>query len=470
MQIVTMERRKRRLDGRRLYLGLVTVVARNRGFKTEVRSICGGQADKVKVSVYRDRKIRTIDQSRLKKSNKYFIDTCPRLCYCQSNFITKLVESKVSKYVDFKALDRTWILYGDADELHSVPGNRGDIFTSEQYDLFTKNRIVKFLKFAQNPTAPEQSAIYVKAQTQPISQFLSSEPFSLSSNVVSTIIHAIGMTYRKSQPTLDVITRIERHLQSYGIYGDFPVLVPMYGGGGELAQSFCRAAAVHGATFALKTVVNTVEYGIDSITLFLDKDAPLTSVRTQWLVAPRQEEDLTPPSQILFRKTIVVDQPLTKLFSTAACDASLLILTGENSDISVECILRGSGSGECPVGQCPWNHLCLKVLIYTGIIYFSSPESQERLQDALKQLLRVVSVPTSSIILELDYQHALIGQSNITDLSKRQVCIPSPAPFVIDYDDVLQQAQTMFNQIYHGEPFLQGSSQEDEDEEPDQVL
>lgn len=50
---------------------------------------------------------------------------------------------------------------------------------------------------------------------------------------------------------------LSEHLLSLGRYGGTAFLVPLYGTG-ELSQSFCRSAAVHGGTYLLRTAVEKV--------------------------------------------------------------------------------------------------------------------------------------------------------------------------------------------------------------------
>ena len=53
--------------------------------------------------------------------------------------------------------------------------------------------------------------------------------------------------------------RIRRYLRSTGRYGPSPFLVGHYGGLGEIAQGFCRTAAVSGATYILGHNVSSVQ-------------------------------------------------------------------------------------------------------------------------------------------------------------------------------------------------------------------
>ncbi len=68
------------------------------------------------------------------------------------------------------------------------------------------------------------------------------------------VIHAMAMESANMAgryPTGRAMNDLCRHLLSLGRYGGTAFLIPMYGSG-ELSQSFCRSAAVHGATYLLR--------------------------------------------------------------------------------------------------------------------------------------------------------------------------------------------------------------------------
>jgi len=61
-------------------------------------------------------------------------------------------------------------------------------------------------------------------------------------------------------PTLSALHRIRRYLKSAGRYGPSPFLVGHYGGTGDIAQGFCRAAAVSGGVYILGRRVNGIKH------------------------------------------------------------------------------------------------------------------------------------------------------------------------------------------------------------------
>ncbi len=71
---------------------------------------------------------------------------------------------------------------------------------------------------------------------------------------------AMGSSYEDGDSTYSTkqgMNDLSEHLLSLGRYGGTAFLVPLYGTG-ELSQSFCRSAAVHGGTYLLRTAVKKV--------------------------------------------------------------------------------------------------------------------------------------------------------------------------------------------------------------------
>jgi len=77
----------------------------------------------------------------------------------------------------------------------------------------------------------------------------------LTDRLRSIVIHAMAMgSYSSDESAYSAkegMNDLCKHLQSLGRYGRTAFLVPLYGAG-ELSQSFCRSAAVHGGTYLLR--------------------------------------------------------------------------------------------------------------------------------------------------------------------------------------------------------------------------
>ena len=105
----------------------------------------------------------------------------------------------------------------------------------------------------------------------------------------NTIQYASALSPTPNMSTSDAIHAIRRHLTGFGIYGAFSIIVPLYGGGGEISQAFCRAAAVKGTTYILGRDIrristdNTNEYPV-TVDFDVAETEDLPSVRCKNVV------------------------------------------------------------------------------------------------------------------------------------------------------------------------------------------
>ena len=78
------------------------------------------------------------------------------------------------------------------------------------------------------------------------------QKYKLSPKLRSIVRYALAWEIDDASTTLAVgMATLRKHLQALGRYGTTAFLVPLYGSG-ELSQSFCRSAAVFGATYLLR--------------------------------------------------------------------------------------------------------------------------------------------------------------------------------------------------------------------------
>ena len=150
-------------------------------------------------------------------------------------------------------------------------------------------------------------------------------------------------------------------MNAFGRYGSFPIIVPLHGGGGELSQAFCRAAAVKGATYILGreirsvTTLQEVEYSI-SVDFEVEETEELSTVRCNHIVLPTT---LDISECIGITRTVsVVGNVFESLFlpETLFKDAALIVIPPgilrPEQCMPIQVIIHGGEIGECPVGQC----------------------------------------------------------------------------------------------------------------------
>lgn len=179
--------------------------------------------------------------------------------------------SGVAKYSGFRLLDCVSV-YDSSGRARGVPGSKEDIFKSKDISLIEKRRLMRFLTFAAAGEFDGKKELDGRHET-PFLEFLQSV-FSLSEETCSAIAYSLafcmsatGMSiipFHKHhlimipEPTLLCLQRLQKFLRSSGRYGPSPFLIGHYGGIGDIAQGFCRAAAVSGGVYILSRNVVSV--------------------------------------------------------------------------------------------------------------------------------------------------------------------------------------------------------------------
>jgi RAB protein geranylgeranyltransferase component A len=240
--------------------------------------------------------------------------------------------------------------------LEKVPSSREDVFTSS-LSLQEKRKLMKFLNFATSTESFGTSTSSVTNKDIPgtLDDLLSSSEYNLPLALRNIIQYAIALAPAPGITTGAAIQNLQRHLKSHGVYGAFSIVVPLHGGGGELSQAFCRAAAVKGATYILgrsihRIDLNTDEYPIKVV--FDVKDEDLATVQCRNVI----KLECPTIDCVEITRSISVVQGLEGLFGENRGDAALIVvapgtLRAEQS-MPIQIIIHGGGIGECPLGQC----------------------------------------------------------------------------------------------------------------------
>lgn len=189
----------------------------------------------------------------------------------------------------------------------------------------------------------------------------------MPSHLRNTIQYAIALSPTAEIKATDGIRAIRRHLTGFGVYGGFPIIVPLHGGGCELSQAFCRAAAVKGATYILGRDIrnistdNTNNYPIE-VDFNVSEIDELPTVRCKNVV--RLSEPAVADCVEIMRTVTVLQGVFESLFLPEAqyTDAALIVVppgtVRPEQRSPIQIILHGGGIGECPFGQ------CTQILIY----------------------------------------------------------------------------------------------------------
>ncbi|KAF5371976.1 hypothetical protein D9615_008044 [Tricholomella constricta] len=181
------------------------------------------------------------------QTRQYSVCLSPSVIPSIGPMISSLVSSGVAKYGGFRLLERVGV-YHPSGTIKNVPGTKEDVFKNKEITLVNKRRLMRFLMFAVGEF--EEKKELDGAHDMPFGSFLQNE-FSLKDDIHTALVFALALCFSPSDPTLPALHRIRRYLRSAGRYGSSPFLLGHYGGAGEIAQGFCRAAAVSGGVYIL---------------------------------------------------------------------------------------------------------------------------------------------------------------------------------------------------------------------------
>ncbi|VDB86781.1 unnamed protein product [Peniophora sp. CBMAI 1063] len=272
----------------------------------------------------------------------YSLSLAPALLPSTGPFLSALISSGVSRYGAYRLLERVAVF--DNGALRAVPASKEDVFKASELSLLDKRRLMRFLTFAAGEFEGKQEL--AGKETMPFVEFLNST-YSLGDKLAHAIAYALAFCASADEPTLPSLTRLRAYLRSSGRYGPSPFLVGHYGGLGEIAQGFCRAAAVAGAVYILGRSSIDVERTEDGRYSFKLNDIPDTLTADILLSAPDilpKNLETPPPRadgaslsevEAVARAVLILDGPLA-FPSTSASSSSAAEETADGVDACEE--------------------------------------------------------------------------------------------------------------------------------------
>mmetsp|Transcript_492 Transcript_492/g.881 ORF Transcript_492/g.881 Transcript_492/m.881 type:complete len:503 (+) Transcript_492:132-1640(+) len=194
------------------------------------------------------------------KSRDYNVDLVPKFIMAIGNMVRMLLYCDVTKYLDFKLVDGSFVFSGSRP--HKVPVTPTEAMTSGLMSLLEKNRCRQFFSWAAGYDL-QDSSTWQKRDITKVTMGEIYKYFGLHKDTIEFIGHALALhrddSYIEGAPALETVIKIKQYADSLARYGKSPYLYPMYGLS-ELPQAFARLAAVHGGTFMLNTKIDQVFY------------------------------------------------------------------------------------------------------------------------------------------------------------------------------------------------------------------
>lgn len=163
-----------------------------------------------------------------------------------------LIHTDVTKYLEFKAVDGSYVL--NKGRVEKVPATDWEALRSPLMGLFEKRRAAKFFGYVQqyDPADP-QTYKGLDLRRVPMAELY--RQYGLDPMTVDFVGHALALHsddgYMR-RPALETVLRIKLYYESMMRYDGLtsPYIYPLYGLG-ELPQAFARLSAVYGGTYML---------------------------------------------------------------------------------------------------------------------------------------------------------------------------------------------------------------------------
>jgi Rab GDP dissociation inhibitor len=200
------------------------------------------------------------------------VDLIPKFVMANGQLVKILLKTRVAKYLEWKAVDGTYVLQNKEGGLFSkgghhifkVPGNDSEALKSDLMGLLEKNRCKNFFQYVQKYDQKNPKTWENLDQTKEKFQALIKK-FDLSTNMVDFIGHAVALNSDDDfiqRAGIETIEKIKLYMDSHGRYGDSPFIYPIYGLGG-IPEGFSRMCAIHGGTFMLNKDIDKILYDTD---------------------------------------------------------------------------------------------------------------------------------------------------------------------------------------------------------------
>jgi Rab GDP dissociation inhibitor len=195
------------------------------------------------------------------------VDLIPKFVMANGNLVKVLLKTRVTKYLEWKAVDGTFVYQNKEGGLFSkggvriekVPGTAEEALKSGLMGLLEKNRCKNLFSYVQkyDPADPKTHS-GVDAKKESFEAII--KKFDLSTNTVDFIGHAVALYADDSfikRPAIETIDKIKLYMDSHGRYGNSPFIYPIYGLGG-IPEGFSRMCAINGGTFMLNKDIDEV--------------------------------------------------------------------------------------------------------------------------------------------------------------------------------------------------------------------
>ncbi|XP_017783820.1 PREDICTED: rab proteins geranylgeranyltransferase component A [Nicrophorus vespilloides] len=380
-------------------------------------------------------------ESIMKQSRKFNLDLTPKVQFSRGEFVKLLVSSNIARYAEYIAIGRI-LTYLDG-KLIPVPCSRSNIFSSPHVNVIEKRVLMKLLSTLMDSTDKDFSEYDGKT----FKEYLQDR--KLSPELIHYIVYSIALSDDETSCS-DGVKNVKRFLASLGIIGQTPFIYSMYGSG-EIPQAFCRLSAVFGGTYALNQPLSHFIYDEEHNFKGLisgQQKITASNLVTGFEYAPNEMVEKKEMSYIS-RGIFITDKSVLEADKQKT---SLILMPSKDGKTLCHIIEAGHWSGVCP-----------KDLYIVHMSARRTASAKEDLKYYVDTLFSNDPNDTKPNVLWSFY--FAIPDTNDKDYtqhnSKNSFFCPGPDSD-LDYDNSIQKASKIFDEIYPDSEFLPRAPDPDE--------
>lgn len=394
-------------------------------------------------------------ESLLKKSRLFNIDISPTLLYSTGAMVKLLISSNICRYAEFRAVDRIATLLDGITK--TVPCSRSDVFVTNEVNVVEKRIMMKLIETCVEYKDDNEEYESFKGKT--FREFLTTK--RAPAKVQHYLLNALSMCGDQT-PFEDGVRNLKKFVESLGRYGNSPFLFPMYGCG-EIPQCYCRLCAVFGGIYCLQRGLKSIEKVDSGLKVKLNSDDEVSVGNIIFGPGTIKSSAIEEPKEFLARGILIVDQPLKDTNEQPkGGGVEFLRLTHENSEAYL--IHLSHYSGCCPkdlylyhfISPCSVQTKPREALTPFIDQIFPKLEEEEKPPKILFELFFSIPVIKNQYQVNEGNESQFLSLANYSsDFQITEGIHMAGGPtFALDYDNSIEEARKMFQQLYPDGEFL----------------
>jgi len=200
----------------------------------------------------------------LGNNRDYNVDLVPKFIMANGNLVKVLVLTDVTRYLDFKLVDGSYVFKKGAKSISKVPATESEAIKTDLLGLLQKNWLRGFLKYiAKYDQSNPKTWDGMDLSTATMKQLY--DKMWLDETAQEFLGHAMALEPDDgylTRPALECVKNLRLYAESLDRYGKCPFIYPVYGLGG-LPEGFSRLCAIHGGIFILNKAVDEILVNAD---------------------------------------------------------------------------------------------------------------------------------------------------------------------------------------------------------------